>query len=344
MEEISVIGIDLAKNVFQLAGLSAAGRVVWTKRLKRAAFMKFMDDAPRCLVGMEACGGAHYWGRWFLARGFRVKLMAPKSVKAYRLGAHKNDDRDARACAEAASRHYVASVRVKSEGSQAMQALVRIRTRRLRQMVQTANQLRGLLNEFGIIVPKGRRRMLDAIARLRGEGSLPAEVVGFVESMCHELLEQDRSAKEATEELSARVKAEESCMRLMTVPNLGPINAASLSVALEIPSEFGNARAFAAYLRLVPRQSKSAERETMLGVGRQNANETRRHLVLAAQSLFNRLARMKELPNDRFLLWAHALLQRKKRNIAAVAVAARLARIAWAVAAKEQPYRPRLAT
>jgi len=343
MEEISVIGIDLAKHVFQLSAVSPAGEEVWKKRLKRAAFMTFMDEkAPRCLIGMEACGGAHYWGRWLLARGFRVKLMAAKPVKAYRQGSHKNDDRDARACAEAASRRHVGSVRVKSERAQAMQAVVRIRTRRIRQMVQTANQLRSLLYEFGIVVPKGHKRMLDSIAKVKEAHSLPAEIIGFVESLCHELVEQGRGVKQATEELTARIKDEESCVRLMTVPNLGPINAASLSVALEMPSAFANARAFAAYLRLVPRQSKSADSETMLGVGRQNANETRRHLVLAAQSLFNRLTRMKELPEDRFLLWAHALLKRKKRNVAAVAVAAKLARIAWAVTAKEQPYAPRL--
>ena len=343
MEEISVIGIDLAKNVFELCALSPSGAVVWTKRLKRAAFMKFMDEeAPRCLVGMEACGGAHHWGRWFLARGFKVKLMAPKPVKAYRQGVHKNDARDARAIAEAASRSHVGPVRVKSERSQIVQALVRIRTRRVRQMVQTANQLRGLLNEFGIVLPKGHGRMLTAIAKLKEAGAILEEFAPFVESLCAELVQQGGALKQATEELSARVKDEESCTRLMTIPNIGPINAAGLSVALEMPSEFANGRAFAAHLCLVPRQSKSAESETLLGVGRQSANETRRHLVLAAQGLLTRIARMKELPDDKFLLWAHRVLERKNRNVAAVAVAAKLARIAWAVEAKSQDYTPRL--
>lgn len=344
MDEISVIGIDLAKSVFELCALSSSGEVVWTRRLKRLAFIKFMDDeAPRCLVGMEACGGAHHWGRWCLKRGFQVKLMAPRPVKAYRQGVHKNDARDARAIAEAASRWHVAPVRVKSERSQTVQALVRIRTRRIRQMVQTANQLRGLLNEFGIVLPKGQGRMLATIAKLRTAAAIPEEVVPFLESLCDELAGQGRAVNQANEALLARVKDEESCLRLMTIPHIGPINAASLSVALEMPSEFANGRAFAAQLCLVPRQSKSAESEKLSGIAKQSANETRRHLVLAAQTLLTRLQRMKELPNDKFLQWAYSLLERKNRNVAAVAVAARLARIAWAVQAKNRDYTPRLA-
>ena len=345
MEEISVIGIDLAKSVFELCALRGCGEVAWTKRLKRAGFIKFMDEkAPRCLIGMEACGGAHHWGRWFLQRGFEVKLMAPKPVRAYRQGVHKNDARDARAIAEAASRPHVAAVRVKSEQSQMVQALIRIRTRRVRQMVQSANQLRGVLNEFGIVLPKGHGRMMMAVARLRAAAVIPEVIAGLVDGLCRELAEQSHAVDEASDALLSKVREEESCTRLMTIPNIGPINAASLSVALEIPSEFANGRAFAAQLCLVPRQSKSAESEKLSGIAKQSANETRRHLVLAAQSLLTRLKRMKELPDDELLRWAHNLLARKNRNVAAVAVAARLARIAWAVQARSREYSPRLAT
>lgn len=343
MEEISVIGIDLAKSVFELCALRRDGSVAWTKRLKRLAFIKFMEElAPGCVIGMEACGGAHHWGRWFASRGFAVKLMAPRPVKAYRQGVHKNDARDARAIAEAASRPHVGAVRVKSEQAQLVQALLRIRTRRVRQMVQSANQLRGLLNEFGIVLPKGHGRMLAAIAKLEMAGTLPDTIVPFVKSLCQELVAQSRAVREASEALLAQIQGEESCARLMSIPNIGPINAASLSVALEMPWEFANGRAFAAHLCLVPRQSKSADREKLSGIAKQSANETRRHLVLAAQGLLTRLKRMKELPDDRFLRWAHGLLECKNRNVAAVAVAARLARIAWAVQARTRGYTPRL--
>lgn len=341
MEEISVIGIDLAKNVFELCALSRSGEVVWTKRLKRRAFTSFMEErVPRCLVGMEACGGAHQWGRRFLELGFQVKLMAAKPVKAYRQGVHKSDARDARAVAEAASRPHVRTVRVKSERSQLVQALVRIRTRRVQQLVQTANQLRGLLSEFGIILPRGHRRMLMAIAELREAGSISADIAPLVEDLCCELLRQSRAMDHATKQLAARTAQDDSCVRLMTIPNIGPINAAGLSVALEIPSDFKSARAFAAHLGLVPRQCQSGETGTLSGIPRQSANETRRHLVLAAQSLLTRVKRMQELPNDRFLHWARRLLERKNRNVAAVAVAAKLARIAWSVQTQGADYAP----
>src|SRR5438309_199365 len=134
---------------------TGSGAIAWEKRLRRAAFIKFLEDeAPRCLVGMEACGSAHHWARWLAARGFTVKLMAPKAVRAYRAGVHKSDRRDARAVAEATSRSQVTAVRVKSTAAQATQPLMRVRERRIRQRVQTTNQLRGLLNEFGIVLPK----------------------------------------------------------------------------------------------------------------------------------------------------------------------------------------------
>ena len=346
MEQISVIGIDLAKRVFQLCALDGAGEVVWTKRLKRAAFARFLEDeAPRSLVGLEACGGAHHWGRWLEARGFTVKLMAPQAVKAYRRGPNKNDLRDARAIAEAASRAHVSVVRLKGAPAQAVQALARVRERRVRQMVQTANQLRGILNEFGMALPKGSMRMCAEVRkRLAGEADgLPASVKELAEALIGEIAEQSRQVEAATLTLMRSVKNDDSCVRLMTIPNIGTINAAALAVALEVPSAFRNGRSFVAHLGLSPRQHASAEKSRQLGIGRQRANETRRYLVLAAQGLLTRVARMKEPPADHFLLWARALLVRKNRNVAAVAVAAKLARIAWAVTARNAPYNPRLA-
>lgn len=172
MTEVSVIGIDLAKRVFQLCALSASGEVLWQKRLSRDGVQKLLAAAPRCLVGMEACGGAHHWARWLIQRGFTVKLIAPRTVKAYRTGVHKNDGRDARAAAEAASRTHVSAVAVKSEAAQATQALCRVRDRVIRQLTQTANQLRGLAHEFGIVLPRGSQRMLTRLTELELNGRL----------------------------------------------------------------------------------------------------------------------------------------------------------------------------
>lgn len=342
MEEISVIGIDLAKSVYELCALTPSGERAFTKRLGRAAFMRFMDkEAPRCLVGMEACGGAHYWGRFLEARGFAVKLMAPRQVKPYRASPHKSDARDAAAIAEAAGRGGVKAVRVKSEAAQACQALTRIRTRRMRQLVQTANQLRGLLYEFGLIAPKGRGRLLKTVAALEASGALPERIRLFVLDLAAEIEQQTAMLAQATKTLTARLEQDPAAKRFTSIPAIGPINAASLSVALQAPSDFKDARAFAAQLGLVPRQDKSGESNRCRGIVRQRANETRMHLVLAAQSLITAVKRRKEPPADPFLAWARRISERKHRNVAAVAVAAKLARIAWAVAAKGEPYAPR---
>lgn len=347
MEKITVIGIDLAKSVFQLEAQSASGAVVWKKRLRRTAFTEFMaTKAPRCLVGFEACGGSHHWGRFLSGLGFRAKMMAPKAVRAYREGPHKNDGRDAHAAAEAATRASVRSVRIKSEAAQAVQCLLRVRTLQIKQMIQTGNQLRGLLNEFGIVLPKGYKRLRDSLVGLQDDPAythLPQILRQAAERLCAQLAEQVERVKQATDALAQATKDDESCTRLRSVPGFGPINAADLSVALEAPQTYHNARAFAAALRLVPRQWQSADKQKLLGVAPQNANDTRRHLVLAGQSLLTMVARMKEPPSDPFLLWIDRIRQRKNRNAAAVAVAAKLARIAWALMAKDTIYRPRAA-
>jgi transposase len=345
MEKITVIGIDLAKSVFQLEAQSATGTVVWKKRLRRSAFMQFMaTKAPRCLVGFEACGGSHYWGRLLSRLGYRVKMMAPKAVKAYREGPHKNDGRDAHAAAEAASRASVRAVRIKSEAAQAVQSLLRVRALQIKQMIQTGNQLRGLLNEYGIVLPKGYKRMRDSLAGLQDDPAyvrLPQSLRRAAEELCTQLAEQVERVKRATDAVAEATKDDPSCLQLRSVPGLGPINAAGLSVALEAPQAYCNARAFAAALRLVPRQWQSADKQKLLGVAPECANDTRRHLVLAGQSLLTMVARMKQPPSDPFLLWVERIRQRKNRNVAAVAVAAKLARIAWALMSKDAVYRSR---
>lgn len=346
MDEISVIGIDLAKRVFELCAQTPTGNVAWTKRLRRKAFMQFMAaKAPRCVVAFEACGGAHYWGRWLSQKGFTVKLMAPRAVKAYRHGPHKSDGRDARACAEAGSRETVRALQIKSAAAQAVQALVRVRTLHIKQMVQTGNQIRGLLHEFGIVLPKGHKRLRQAIAGLATHPDYAAVPHGLrtaMDGLCAQLAEQVERVKAATKAVAQATQDDNTCTNLCTAPGLGPINVATLSVALDTPEAFPNGRAFAASLRLIPRLRQSGDKKAVfLGVGRETANETRRHLVLAGQSLITMVNRMKEPPQDAFLLWVCKLSQRKNRNVAAVAVAAKLARIAWALATTGEAYRPR---
>jgi transposase len=339
MEEISVIGVDLAKNVFELCALTASGERAWTKRLKRAAFIRFMaEEAPRCLIGMEACGGAHYWARWLKAQGFAVKLMAPRAVKAYRAGVHKSDARDAQAIAEAASRAHVRAVAVKSEAGQASQALTRVRTRRLRQLVASANQLRGLMLEFGIVAPKGRARLLEKVETLEAQAALAPPMRALALDLCAEIARQSAALAITTKTLRAHVEEDADAALMLSIPAIGPINAAALAVALAVPGEFKHGRAFAAQLGLVPRQNQSGDSDRRAGVVRQCANDTRANLICAAQSLLTQLARLDAPPADRFLAWARRIGERKHRNLAAVAVAAKLARIAYSVAASGTPY------
>jgi transposase len=271
-------------------------------------------------------------------------MMAPKAVKAYREGPHKNDGRDAHAVAEAASRPGAGGAGEERIG-QAVQALVRVRLLQIKQMVQTGNQLRGVLTEFGIVMPKGHHRLQQAISTL-GEDHpryqrLPEDLRDAIAGLREQLAEQVERVRLATEALARATRADPACELLRLVPGLGPINAAGLSVALEAPQSYRNARTFAASLRLVPRQWQSGEKQQLRGVAKQGASDIRRNLVLAGQSLLTMIERRQEPAQDRLLIWAQRLLRRKQRNVAAVAVAAKLARIAWAVIAKGQAYRPR---
>ena len=350
MDEISVIAIDLAKRSFQLCALDRAGKVVWEKRFGRAQFIGFMEaKAPRCLVGIEACGGAHYWARWLMGLGFEVKVMAPRAVKAFASSRHKNDARDAHAIAEAASRPFVRALAVKTEAAQGLQALVRVRARHVRQKVQGFNQLRALLHEFGFVAPRGEAALLKRygeIALTQAFQGLPEalrEMFEHLHEECCHLMAQAESSKQAVE---AAAEEDETCRLIMSVPHLGPVNAAGLAAAVGDPKAFANGRAFAAFLGLVPRQQASGETSHLRAITKQGSRQLRSTLVLAAQSLVTwalraeaRGARIDQLRR----LAVRLMKSGKPRNVAVTAIAARLARIAWAVMAAQQPYRARLA-
>lgn len=350
MDEISVIGIDLAKRSFQLCALDEKGEVVWETRLRRVQFIRFMEEkAPRCLVGIEACGGAHYWGRWLTELRFQVKLMAPGAVKAFASSRHKNDARDAHAIAEAATRPYVRALAVKTEAAQGLQALVRVRARHVRQKVQALNQLRALLHEFGFVAPKGERALLKRYGEICGGAAFLAlpeglqAAFGQLHGECCHLMAQAECSKRAVEQAAGE---DEACGLIMSVPHLGPVNAAGMVAAVGDPDAFANGRAFAAFLGLVPRQQASGETSHLRAITKQGSRQLRSTLVLAAQSLITWAlkAEAKGAPLDQLRRLALRLMKSgKPRNVAVTAIAARLARIAWAVLAAGQPYRANFA-
>jgi len=349
MKDISVIGIDLAKRVFQLCAIDGCGEVVWQKRLKRVEFARFMlEKAPRCLIGLEACGGAHYWGRFLTDCGFEVKMMSPQAVKPYIGGGHKSDPRDARGIAEAATRAAVRPVRVKTQKAQACQAVVRVRERQVRYRTAVANQFRALLHEFGFAAPKGTKQLLAYYLKLVSSDEfegLPQDVVEMFYSLHEEVLVANQLVATSAARLERLALHDETCQLAMTVPSIGPVNGASLSAVLEAPGDFRNGRAFAAWLGLVPRQHASGEKNAMKRITKHGQKQLRRTLVLAAHVLLITAARdiRKGRDVDRLHQWALALAGRRHRNVAATAIAARLARIVWAVVNQQTPYLARQA-
>ncbi len=349
MNEVSAIAIDSAKSVFEVGLFDADGRLVGRKRLKRAAFLNFMEhEAPRVQVGVEASGGVHHLARWFAKLGFQVKVMPPQVVRAYRVSAHKSDRRDVVAIGEAMSRPSVPSVPVKSEASQRLQALVRMREQAMRQAVQTGLQLRALLFEFGIVAPRGRgqfRRFLQSLDQHPEWHAIEVATRTMLSDMIVNLALLEEREAACDKRLKAAQAVDPDCRRLRSVPSIGPVNATQLSALLDAPELFRSGRAFASYLGLVPREDQSGECKRRLAITKAGSRSARSLLMLAAQNLLQTARRhqRKGYKLDRLHSWALALAERKGKtghNIAVAAVAARLARIAWAVMAKGVDYQP----
>ena len=349
MNEVSSIAIDSAKSVFEVCMFDAAGNILKRRRLKRAAFLRFMaDEAPRVTVGLEASGGVHHLARWLTKLGFQVKVMPPQVVRAYRVGAHKSDQRDVVAIGEAMVRPNVPAVPIKSEAAQRLQALVRIRERAMRHTIRSVLQMRGLLLEFGIVAPKGRKAFMRFLKTLdtRDEWlALEPQTRALFDGLHEELVCLGEREEAADQALREAQREDADCRRLCTLPSIGPINATQLAALLAAPQLFRSGRAFASYLGLVPGQNQSGDRDRSQGITKAGSRPTRTLLTLAAQNLLITAARRRRrgIELDRLHAWALALAERKgrsRRNVAVAAVAARLARIAWAVMARQTVYRP----
>jgi transposase len=350
MDNITAIAIDSAKSVFEIGLFDDTGKMYQRKRLTRSGFQKFMaEKAPRVAVGIEAAGGVHHWARWLTSLGFQVKVMPPQIVKAYRSGAHKSDRRDVLAIGEAMVRPNVPSVPVKSEAAQRLQALVRVREQAMRHAIQAQLQLRGLLAEFGIVAPKGRHAFVRFVATSLDASPEWQALDGKTRAMFASLNEEVAAlmAREARADKALRQaqQADPDCRRLCSMPSIGAINATQLAALLSAPELFRSGRAFASYLGLVPGQHQSGERDRQHGLTKAGSRQARTLLMLAGHNLLVTATRRqrKGEPLDRLHAWALALATRKgksKRNVAAAAVAARLARIAWAIMARQADYRP----
>ncbi len=338
MKEVSIIGVDLSKNSFQMHGAYSDGSVAFRRKLSRGRVLAFLLSQPRCTVAMEACGGAHYWGREIGKLGHEVRLIPPIYVKPY-VKRQKNDAADAEAICEAAQRPTMRFVTVKSEESQAGAMQLGVRMLLVRQRTQTINALRGHLAEFGLVAPKGPAHVARLAWALEGEegASLPALTHEMGALLLERIAELDGKVRELDRTLRAAAREDEEAARAMTVPGVGPVTALALQ-ALAPPLEtFRKGRDFAAWLGLTPRQHSTAGKPRLGKISKMGQKDLRRLLVVGAMSVIQNAIRRGKC-NDP---WLARLLASKpgKRKLVAVALANRMARILWALAVKKETYR-----
>lgn len=332
---IVVLGIDLGKNSCSLVGLDEAGAVVLRRRMRRETVSDFVSGLPSCVVAMEACCGAHHLGRVFLACGHEVRLMSPEYVRPY-VKAQKNDDRDAEAIAEAATRPTMRFVPVKSEVQSDVQALHRARERLVAERTALINHLRALLLERGIVAPKGRRKLEDALATFADDApaTLSPRLRLLVEDQRAEWRELDRRIAAFDAEFVRMAREDAAARRLATIPGIGPINATALAAAVGNAQNFCRGRDLAAWLGLTPRQMTTGGKPRLLGISKRGNRYLRKTLIHGARAVLPHLAES-ATPLGR---WVKAMLARAHKNIVVVALANKLARIAWAVLAHGTTY------
>ena len=328
MNNITTIGIDLAKNVFQLHGADASGKRVLRKRLQRSDLGDFIANLPRCLIGMEACGSSHYWARLFRSYGHEVKLMSPQYVKPY-IKTNKNDVADAEGIAEAVTRPNMRFVPIKETYQQDILCLHKVRERLVGNKTALSNQIRGLLLEYGISIPQGGaslRKILPEIISLECT-KLSAATKALMQELNEEYLLLTNKVAEYEGKIVNLAKSNEQCKILTSIPGIGPITATALYASLGDVNVFKKGRDLSAWLGLVPKQSSSGNKIMLLGISKRGNSYLRRLLVQGAHSVMRCVADKK----DKFSRWLQSLIARSGYNKAAVALANKNARIVWAL-------------
>ncbi|WP_342625820.1 IS110-like element ISAzvi2 family transposase [Azotobacter sp. NL3] len=332
------IGVDLAKQVFQIHGVDSHEQAVCRKQLKRSQMLDFFRQLEPCTVAMEACGSSHYWARELRVQGHEVRLIAPQFVKPY-VKSGKNDANDAEAICEAASRPNMRYVEVKSAEQQAGQALHRIRSRLIRARTALVNEIRGLLGEFGLVESRhgvAATRRLAQAALADAENGLPGQMRGLLVELQGELVEHEARLSRLDETIQRQAREDERVERLMLVEGIGPITATALVSAVGDARQFRSARQFAARLGLVPRQHSSGGKEQLGPINKRGDTYLRTLLVHGARAVLRHC----QDKADRRSQWLQRLLCRRNPNIATVALANKNARIVWAILSRGDCYQP----
>jgi len=334
--QATTIGLDIAKSVFQMHGVDGCGRMVLKKRLARGKMLEFFANLPRCVIGLEACGGAHHWARELIKLGHDARLMPPQYVKAY-VKTNKHDAADAEACCEAVQRPSMRFVPVKSADQQALLMLHRVRDQLIGQRTATINALRGHLAELGIVAAQrqaGLRQLLEILGELEDDRIPPLArevlqtLVGHLREVADKLACLDRR-------LVVMSRTDPVCRSLAEVPGVGPVIATAFAATVPDATTFHSGRHLAAWLGLVRRPHATAGKERRLGISKRGDGYLRRQLIHGARSL------VKVSPGRAGKLWSwiNALRARRPFNVVVAAVANKLARILWAMLSRGEAYR-----
>jgi len=339
MNKLSRVGIDLAKNVFQIHGVDRHDKVVWRRRLTRDKWLNALLEKidPGCEIGMEACAGAHHWARELQAEGFTVKLIAPQFVKPY-VKSNKNDANDAEAICEAMSRPNMRFVAVKTVEQQDIQAAHRIRTELIGHRTAKANQIRGLVAEYGMVAPQQLARLRAAVPNWLedAENGLTSSFRCLLAGLWGDLKTLDHRVAELDHEINVIAQSDPVAKRLQQLRGIGPMVATALVATVGNAEQFANGRQMAASLGLTPRQHSSGGKDRILGISKRGDAHLRSILIHGARSVI-RTAKTKD---DRLSQWVTSLAERRHPNVAAVALANKTARIAWAMLRNGTDYEP----
>lgn len=333
--EITTIGIDLSKNVFQIHGVDHRGKTALKKQLKREQMLPYFANFPICLIGIEACGSAHYWARKLTALGHTVKLIAPQFVKPY-VKTNKNDAADAEAICEAVSRPNMRFVPIKNGEQQAILAQHRARQGFVKARTAQANQIRGLLAEYGIVIPKGIVHIGKRLPEILedGENELPGIFRQLIDRLGSNLKELDRQVKELEVQIQIWHRNSVDSKKLAQIPGIGPISASALVASIGDAKNFKDGRQLAAWLGLVPRQHSTGGKPTLLGISKRGDCYLRTLLIHGARSVVRVVEQQANHANQ----WLVGLMRRRNKNVAAVALANKNARIIWALLTQNREY------
>lgn len=349
MRNITTIGVDIAKNYIEVHGADSKGKRVLKKRLPRESFLTYMVNLPKCLIGMEACGGAHYWAIELVKLGFMVKLMSPRKVKKY-VENNKNDANDAAACAEAVERKNMRFVSIKTEVQLEIQAIHRVRSHYVKQLTGLMNMIRGLLLEVGIAIPKSKAALVNKMKVVLDDTSdqLSLKSQNLFRNLYDDLKRLEEEIKRHTGSLNKLAEEDECCKRISTLPGIGPITATAVIAKIGNGSEFQKGRELSAYLGLVPKQSSSGDKQLLLGISKHGDRYLRQLLIHGGRSSVRASLRLNKKTGlcekqDKHSQWLRQLAGRVGNNKASVAAANKNARMIVALLKKQTTFDPALA-